>query len=227
MGNYSFVNLQDYVKMTLGNRSGLGTYLPIWVNGAYTELCSMNKVPVGRRLREIVFPELDTHADSATTDGIPYIARPSDCIHIHTVWDITNDNKLSERHRDWYIEQTGRADTNSEGDPKFWVPGVYQGRTYLQPTPDDAYNMRTYFRKRPVRLVDDSDTTTIGEEWDEPILQLASAKAHMWLRDFGNAKLWREEFMTTVASLVGMQYKEARDLKDWFHIDQAYDQFNY
>ncbi len=227
MGNYSFTNFKDYVKITLGNRTGLGTYLPLWVNGAYVELCSINKFPVGRRLQNLTFPELDTFDDSATIDGTPYIARPDRCLHIHTVWDMSNDSGLSERPRNWYVEQTGRATASSEDEPSYWIPGVYPKRTYLYPTPDSAYNMRTYFRKRPSRLVNNGDTTAIGEEWDEAILALASAKAHMWLRDFENAKMWRSEFASIVSSLLGMTNKEQQDVKHYFRPDPAYIDFSY
>lgn len=225
MGTYTFVNLKDYVKLSLGNRTGLSTYLPLWVNGAYTELCSTNKVVTRRGMKNITFPTLDTDADSATIDGQSYVSRPSNCLHIHTVWDITNDKRLTYRSPRWYFDQTGRADTSSEGTPDFWVP--YGNKTYLYSTPDDAYNIRTYFRKRPTRLVGDGETTEIGEEWDEAILALATVKGHMWLRDFGNAEIWRNEYFSILQRLVGMQDKEVKDLDTHFSIDQGYDQFGY
>jgi len=227
MGIYTFTNFQTYLQLILGNRSGLGTYLPIWVNAGYTGLCSINKVPVGRRLVNLNIPELDTFADSSIGDGEAYTARPSNCIHIHTVWDISNDKKLDEKPREWYIQQTGRASTSSEGTPDFWIPGVYAKRTYIYPTSDDAYNIRTYYRKRPTRLVDDANTTEIGEEWDEAILQLAAEKAHMWLRDFRTAEIWRNEFALTLSQLVGMTEKEAKDFKGYMSVDSSYNDYSY
>lgn len=225
MGHYSFVNFQTYVKLNLGNRSGLDTYLPIWVNAAYMELCATNKVATRRGMKNITFPNLDTEVNSETIDGQPHISRPSDCLHIHTVWDMTNDKRLTYRSPRWYFDQTGRANTSSEGKPDFWVP--YGNKTYLYSTPDDAYNMKTYLRKRPTRLVEDAETTVIGEEWDDAILALATVKAHIGVRDFGNAEIWRKEYFSILQRLVGMQDKEVKDMDEHWHIDQSYDQFGY
>lgn len=226
-GIYTFANFKSYLTLILGNRTGLSTYLPLWVNAGYTGLCSINKVPVGRRQKNLTFPELDTFTDSAVADADAYITRPSDCLHIHTVWDMTNDKKLDEKPREWYVQQTGRQNTSSEGKPDFWIPGVYPKRTYIYPTSDGAYNMRTYHRKRPTRFVEDTDTSEIGEEWDEAILQFSAVKAHMWLRDFQTADIWRNEFAITVGQLIGMTDKETKDFKGYMQLDQSYNQFGY
>jgi len=225
MGSYNLGNFKSYLTLALGNRDGLSTYLPIWVNSAYLGLCAINKIISYRRIKNLTFPELDTEKDNTTIDGQPYISRPSDCLMIHTIWDMTNDSKLTQRGWRWYIDQTGRANTNSEGEPDYWIP--YGNRTYLLSTPDDAYNTRTYYRKRPVKLVNETDVTIIGEEWDEAILQSASQKGHLWLRDFQNADIWKKEFMESLERLVGMQTGEGLDLKDYWRPDPGYLDFSY
>lgn len=225
MGHYNFGNFKSYLTIILGNRDGLSTYLPVWVNAGYVGLCSINKFPAGRRMMNIKFPELDTYKNETTADGEPTIARPSRCLHVHTLWDTTNDKQLKRKPWDWYVNQTDRADTSAESKPDYY--SVYGNKVYLHPTPDSAYNVRIYYRKPPVRLSNDSDVTAIGDEWDEPILQLAADKAHMWLRDFATAKFWRETFMSTVASMVGMPDKGLKDTQSVFHPDEGYLDFGY
>jgi len=225
MGIYTFANFKSYLTLALGNRDGLTTCLPIWVNAAYIGLCSINKVVSFRKVKNLIFPELDTSKDESTIDGQAYISRPSNTLAIHTVWDTTNDRKLDYKSPAWYFEQTGRANTSSEGDPFYWIP--YGNLVYLYPTPDDDYNMKIYYRKRPSRLVEDGHTTAIGEEWDEAILQFAKSKASADLRDFTTSAFWKKEFIETIAGQVGMQEKETIDLKEFFRIDPTYDDFGY
>ena len=225
MGSYTFANFKDYLKINLGNRDGLTTYLPVWVNAGYIGLCSINKFPVGRQMVNINFPELDTNSDATTIDGQPHINRPSRCLHVHTLWDMTNDKQLKRKNWDWYVNQTDRTDTGAEDVPSYWV--VYGNKIYLHPTPAGAYNVRIYHRKPPTRFVNDEDVSAIGEEWDDAILALASVKACMGLRDFSTADIWRKEFMNTVASMVGMPDKETMDTKEVFRPDPGYLDFSY
>ena len=224
-GNWTFANFKSYVTLALGNRDGLTTNLPIWINSAYLQLCSINKVVSYRRLKNLNFPELETEADATTIDGQTYISRPSNTLHIYTIWDMTNDQKLTYRSPSWYFDQTGRIDSNSEGKPKYWIP--YGAKTYLHPTPDDAYTLKTFFRKKPSSLVNDGDTTVIGEEWDEAIFQLAVHKGYLHLRDFTTSEIWKKEFLETLERQVGMQDKETIDLKEYFKPDPGYLDFSY
>jgi len=225
MGAFTLANFKTYLTLALGNREGLTPYLLTWINAAYIGLCSINKVVSFQKVKNLNFPELDTSKNESTIDGQAYISRPSNTLAIHTVWDTTNDRKLDSKSSKWYFEQTGRADTASEGDPLYWIP--YGNLVYLYPTPDNAYNMNIYYRKRPDRLVNDGDVTAIGEEWDEAILQFAKSKAMADLRDFTASAFWKKEFMETIVGQVGMQEKEAIDLKEFFRIDSAYDDFGY
>jgi len=182
-----------------------------WINSAYRSLTSRNKFWKFKVPKTFTFPELDTTTTETGNDGDAYISKPSDSIFVHTVWDMTNDNMLNYRDHAWYVEQTGRADTDSEGEPNSWTP--YGSKLYLYPTLDAAYNFTVYYRKRVADLTG-SNATVIGAEWDEPILMFAIIRGFMYKRDFEKAKQWRDEFILTIQDLMGMQERQARYTRD-------------
>jgi hypothetical protein len=166
------------------------------------------------------FPELETYGTAVTVDGTATVAAPSDCIVARHVWDSTNDLKLTGISFEDYITYTGRATAASEGKPTEWVRnGDY---IYLSPTPDSAYTLYIYYRKRPAKLVDDDDTTLIGAEWDEPILRLAKALALRKLQQYDEAKTEWDNFKDMVRGVVGIYDQESFDRKDYRKTDPSY-----
>lgn len=181
------------------------------MNSAYRLLTSKNKFWAFKVPKEFTFPELDTSAPASGNDGDAYISEPANSLFVQAVWDKTSDKMLDFKDHIWYLEQAGRADSDSESAANCWTP--YNKRIYLYPTLNGEYNFVVYFRKR----IDDmtgSETTIIGEEWDYPILMLATIRALMTLRQFDKAKEWRDEFLLTVRDLMGMQKKQGRYSRD-------------
>lgn len=213
MGVKTFVEFQSELLFNLGRvtDTDLDDYKAGWINTAYIQFCSKNKFWYLKIPQTFNLPELDTTTTATGNDGDAYISKPSNSIFVHTVWDMTNDNMLEYRDHGWYVEQTGRADADSEAEPNFWTP--YGNRLYLYPTLDDEYNFTIYHRKRPEALTG-SKVTVIGAEWDEPILQLATIHGLTRLREFDKAKEWKEEFIDTVSSLMGLQIRQARYTRD-------------
>jgi hypothetical protein len=213
MGDKTFTEFKSELLWALGNldSSDVNSMEGIWVNSSYRSLTSRNKFYKFKVPKTFTFPELDTSTTATGNDGDAYISKPSDSIFVHTVWDMTTDNMLNYKDHSWYVEQTGRADANSEGEASDWTP--YSNKLYLYPTLDDEYNFTIYYRKRVADLTG-TGTTVIGAEWDEPTLMFAVMRGYMFLRDFDKAKQWREEFILTIQDLMGMQERQARYTRD-------------
>jgi len=212
MGVKKFSEFKDELKFELGrpNDDSLDSYTGGWINTAYIQLTTRNKFWTINR--GFYFPELEVSTDDDTTDGQAYIDVPSGCLVIRTLWDSTSDVKLTKISWREYINKTGRADSSSEGAPTKWCrQGDY---IYLNPTPDGTYTIYIYYRKIPTLLSDNDDTTAIGTEWDEPILQLAVIQSHMRLGEFDKAEVKKKEWLETVGSLVGIYDQEKFDRED-------------
>lgn len=177
MGAYTFSQFKEYAKERMGGNDAWDARYPVWVNSAYRQLTSRDKVGSSR----IEIPELETSSSATTVDGTAYVSVPSDCISIIEIFDETNDVNLSWTPFDEYISRTDRADTTKEDKPTYWVrSGAY---IYLYPTPDSAYTLTIHYRKRPADLSGDSDVTVLGEEWDDVILELAVSIGRDWANE--------------------------------------------
>ena len=225
MGQKTFETFKDELKFELGrpNDTSLDNYVGNWINTAYIQLVTRNKFwTINRRF---YFPELEVDTTEDTIDGQAYIDVPSDCLVIRTLWDSTSDVKLTKMDWSEYTSKTGRANSSSEGAPAKWCRrGSY---IYLNPTPDDTYTIYIYYRKIPALLSDNDDTTAIGVEWDEPILQLAVIQSHMRLGEFDKASAKKKEWLETVSSLIGIYDQEKFDREDIRKPSVAYLDFKY
>jgi len=225
MGVKKFSEFKDELKFELGrpNDTSLDSYTGGWINTAYIQLTTRNKFwTINKRF---YFPELEVSTSDDTTDGQAYIDVPSGCLVIRTLWDSTSDIKLTKISWLDYVNKTGRADSSSEGAPTKWCrQGDY---IYLNPTPDGTYTIYIYYRKIPTLLSANDDTTAIGTEWDEPILQLAVMQSHMRLGEFDKAEVKKKEWLETVGSLVGVYEQEKFDREDIRKPSIAYLDYKY
>jgi len=227
-GVKEFSEFKNELRIELGERTDVESlggvnYLGVWVNTAYITLATQNKMWGIRK--NFTFPELEAIETDITEDGSATIDVPSDCVITRHVWDSTNDVKLIGIPFATYITYSGRASTTSEGKPTQWVRnGDY---IYLYPTPDDAYTLYIYYRKRPAKMVAADDTTVIGAEWDEPILRLAKSLALRKLNQYTEAKQEKEEFLDMVRGVVGIYDQEAFDTEQYRQPDPGYNNFGY
>jgi len=223
MGILKYTEFKAELKLQLGQRTDLDSlsgvdYIGQWVNRAYLTLTTKNKIAgVSRRF---YFPELETSTASTTTDGDSTINVPSDCMVIRHIWDSTNDKKLRNISFDKYLSYPGRADTTKENEPTQWVRN--EDYIYLYPTPDDSYTLYIYYRKRPTVMSDDNDTTDIGAEWDEAILQLAVIQSLRRLKQYDQAKNEENAWEDLVRGIMEVYYQEELDSKEYVRIDPAY-----
>jgi len=224
MGDLSFTEMKEMVKLRLGARTDMsewGTsaydYFGIWVNKAYIQLCSSDRL--FGILRKLRFPELEVSTTKSTANAQAYVSDPTDVIAVHEVYDTTNNVKL-----DWipwtkYIGYTDRTDTTKEGDPTEWTRNG--GKIYLHPTPDAVMTMTVFYKKRPAELSGDQQTL-IGAEWDDVIMALATYKGYRWLGDADHAKAIREEIMESISGLVTIYDGEEKARNEYFRPDEGY-----
>lgn len=214
-GTFTFANFVDYLTMMFSERTDLASvgavnFYEKWVNMAYIRLTTRNRF-WGLK-KSFYFPELEVTSSALnTTAGTAYIVTPTDGLIIRDVWDSTNDVRLNNISHGTYIEYPGRAVTASRGKPTEWVrQGV---NIYLYPTPDATYAMYAYYRKVPAVLTS-TNTTVIGKEWDEVILQMAYIIGKEWLGEYDKAEAQKKELAESLAGIIGVYDSEEMARRD-------------
>jgi hypothetical protein len=208
LGLKTYSEFEAELKLEIYQRDDLESptnYYQKWINQSYIALVTR---------KELYFPELEKSSSATTTDGTAYVESPSDTLFIRTVFDDDNETKLNKISWISYIKKTDRADTDAENKPNKWTRaggGTGRGRIYLYPTPDDAYDLTVYYRARPSRLSNASDTTAIGEEWDEIILKMAVWQTLMRLKEYEKAKEEKEVVDQMIRDMRGIYDRENID----------------
>ena len=218
----TFEDMNTYLEIQFGNRADLKDFnstnlYEVWINIAYMELTTQNRFWAVKK--NIKFPELLTlDTTQSTVDGVAYIDVPSDAVVVHNLIDTSNDRGLDRITPAIYFDYTDRSDTGAEGEPvEYTRTGDY---LYLHPTPDDAYTTEILYRKRPAALTD-TNTTVIGEEWDNAILTLAAYTGFSWIGEPEKAKASKAEFMEILAGRVGIYDQEEKDSNNTLHADPS------
>lgn len=212
MGAMTFANMKTYLKMQFRNNTDLESptnYYGIWINLAYKELETKNRLQ-GLKVN-FYFPELRTSTSSNTTDGTKYISVPSDAVVVEELYDTTSNYHLVNIPFSEYVAYTDRSTAASEGKPTEWVR--HGSNLYLHPTPDNTYAINVWYQKISSDLSADADTTDLGEEWDNIILDMAYIKGKEWMSEFDKADRREKQVAQQIAGLIGIYYKEelARD----------------
>jgi hypothetical protein len=166
------------------------------VNAAYLHIATR---------RDLDFPELHKTMTDDTADGTTTLQAGTDTLYIEEIFD--DDNKQWLKWIPWskYVSYTDRANTSAEGKPIEWHRRGTPGTTdiFVYPTPDDAYTCTISYRYKPA-LLTSTNTTVIGDEWDEPIVTLATVFGFRWLSEFDKSEKLFESWMQTVRGLAGI-----------------------
>ena len=214
MGAKAFSTFKTDLKFHLGRvqDTSLDDYTSGWLNTAYLTLTTMNRI--WSMKRDFYFPELFDVSTTSCEDATPYVQAPARCLYVREVWDTTNDVRLDKISWGDYIGKAGRADTTSEGDPKFWVvsgatsgTGQYR-KIWVYPTPSGGQGIQIFYRRIPAELSAATDKTVIGIEWDEPLLQLAVIQSHIRLGEFDRAEYKKKDWVDAITNLIGIYDKE-------------------
>jgi hypothetical protein len=208
MGDRTYSDFKTDVLFELGNRNDTdisATWLGRVVNDAYIELACSREL-YGAKGR-VYFPELEQGDTSQTvnTTDTNTLTIPYNAMVIRHVRDDTSDYVLKRVSQTEMWKKWGNSGT---GAPKYW----YRDDTVIriQPDADDTYSMRILFKARPDALSDNTDTTAIGSEWDEIILQLAVIKAHYRLREFPEANAKVPIVQQMIRNIAGIYNEEQR-----------------
>ncbi len=198
MGEYTKTQFETYLKMRLGGNTSVESptnFLSVWINGAYRFLTTSDTI-WGMK-RRLYFPQLEVSGAISTTDGLAIVSPPTDLLVTRELYDTTNNRRLDWIPWSEYIKKTDRTDTSAEGKPLKWTrAGSYY---YLYPTPDASYTIYSYYKKRPAALSAAGDTTVIGKEWDDIILEIATFLARNWLNEPERAEIAKK----TAAEMIG------------------------
>jgi hypothetical protein len=224
MGTKTLTTFLSELTFELFNRTDLASYTTGWINDAYLDFLTRSKFWGLRLPHMYMFPELDVRALDTTVASTAYIVRPADCLIPYSIWDMTNDKHLTYRSWRWYIDQTGRGTSTAYGKPDYWTP--YGDAFYLYKTPDTAYTLTIYYRKRPALLTDGEQKTEIGAEWDLPILKLAVIQSLMRLKDYEAAEKEKKEWLAMMSEKIGVYEEQEKDMKKVFGPDYAYLTYN-
>jgi hypothetical protein len=224
MGSLGLDDMYAMVKLRMGQRTDLEevgdnklNYYEIWVNQAYRQICAadyMFGIP-----KKIIIPQLETSASATTTANVAYISRPAGASIIRHVFDETNKYRPRWIPEAYYMNYTDRSTSSAYGNPTEWCN--MNNFIYLHPTPKSVLNLTIYYRYIPDDISGDG-TTVIGSEWDEPIVVLATYKAHLWLSEFEKAAIIRNELIDLLTAVIPPVHQEERDRRAWVYPDPAY-----
>ena len=180
-------------------------HLTRYVNMAYKRLTTADKMwEVKQRF---YFPELEVVTSVNTTDGNQYILTPSDCLVLRELYNTTSNVRLDWMSWPDYIGKTDRFTAASETAPTLWHRRGT--RIYLSPTPDAVYSINVNYKKRVTSLDGTTyNTTVIGEEWDEVILEIATYIAWYELNQTDKAEVAKKNAREMIAEKIGVYAAE-------------------
>lgn len=206
-GQMQFSEFSSELLFELGDNTETDPYRNDWINRAYRTLTTQNEF-FGKKI-PLYFPELETFSTDTTGDGTLSVDVPDDCHFIRTVWESSSDVKMINISWRDYIERTGRASSGSRGAPTLWTRRG--DKVYFYTTPDSAYGVTIYYKKHITEMTADTDTTEIGEEWDESVLKLAVIQSMYRLKRYEDAKNEEDVFLSMVSGAASAYNHEAED----------------
>ena len=183
---------QDMVEMVRDSLGGetsetiSDTRVLRYINQSYLEICS-----------QYGFDQLDTDTTVTTVSGTAeYELSVSDVMEINNVVDDTNNLTLYPMSEDQYHRFTqGNAQS---GVPIYWyIDGVGSNNRWnmkFWPTPNGAYTINVYYKKKPTELVLTPAATSAvtPEQWDDSIIYRAVSRGWMMLGEPDIAGKWRQ-----------------------------------
>lgn len=201
---YTFVSMRIELLRRLGGRTDSTSAVRAgeFLNSAQLKLAEANfQIPFFEGVATVTFTEgqdeinilqatpttplTDSIIEGDTTivDSRSYVNNFSDLIGIRLVQRLpleTNSNDIGWRmHRMSWAEWREGEQVASTGPPTRWARNGW--RLAVDPTPDDEYQLKIDFRRRPPR-----DIIEVDGEWQEIMLQIAESIG--W-RSFGQPDL--------------------------------------
>lgn len=221
MGAKTFSVFQSDLKLQLGQFENIDSHLDDWVNAAYLDFCTREYFWELKTPGHFYFPELlKVDGSKATAANTKYISVPSDLLSVYHIHDTTNDKPLDYLETQEYARKTGRATSASYGKPAKWTR--IESRFYFFPTPDAAYSLEIFYRKRPALMSASSDVTEIDSMWDEPILKLAVIQSLMKIKRYDSAEQEKKEWLSMMGGKLGIYNRDKKSSKTLLQPDYGY-----
>ena len=171
-------NLRSRVKFRLGSKSGMDGRIDDNINKAIIHL-----------IRQVRPQEAVSSSTSTTTSsGTIEYSLASDVLAIMAVRDTTNDREIlngSLPHFNTFKQDT--SDSSTLGKPRRWTR-IANKLVLYQKIPDGAYALKYWYLKRPTKM-DSSNDFPLNDEWEEPVVELATAFSWRDLNAMDKAQL--------------------------------------
>jgi hypothetical protein len=210
MGALTYTLFKSRLRSRFGENDEWDSYYGIWVNSAYRYLATLEKISETKR--NVFIPDLETSTALNTSDGVAYIAEPTDALIVREVYDSTNNKRLDWISWQDYVGKTDKATAANENKPSYW--NRRSGNIYLYPTPDAVYSMTVYYKKVVADLVAADSVTVLGSEWDDIILELANYYGRMWSNEYDRAETCMKAAKSKMVELVDAYTSEEKARRD-------------
>ena len=204
MGDMTFVQLQDELKFTLGNRNDITATggadpdrLKRWLNWTYRYMC----LPGVRRHREVESQFDITLATTVAaynidgTAGFHMVDKPRHVTYYDTtgaITDLTTRRQVRPRN----LQALQRRGPGS-GPPSFY--DIRSGDIVFDPVPTSAETgrkVRVFCWKQPAALVNNGDLTILSAYYDLVLVTGAKWQAQFAMDYLEQAELTKQVFMS-------------------------------
>lgn len=160
----TLATLRNRVRYRVGNKSGIDDQIDDNLNKAVLHF-----------VRQVRPQEAVTSSTATTTtSGTAAYDLASDVLALMAVRDTTNDREIlngSLEHYNSFKQDT--TDSSTLGKPRRWVRITNQ-LVFYQKIPDGAYGIKYWYLKRPTTM-DSSNNFPLNDEWEEAVVELATA----------------------------------------------------
>jgi hypothetical protein len=131
----------------------------------------------------------------------------------------------------WFVYQRNTGKTTSYGKPTQWVRhGSYAGiypTVFLYPTPDAVYNLNISYRKRVPEMIDPTEITLIGEEWDSIIVKMAYVQSLEKIGEYDKSQIEKKELTDLMMNQAAIYDQEEKARREFEVMDPFYKMWNY
>jgi len=192
MGVLTLLQIRTELDSSMGDRSNVDdSRRDVWINLAYTDIAS-----------GIDFVELDDDLAIPTVQGQNNYAGPTDSLIVQMLRDEDNDNLLTWIPNSEYF----RLDRSvAQAVPQRWTRRGDE--LVIFPNPDAVINLLAFFKRTPVPLVADGNTTILPPYVDNGILLLGIAYGLLAVGEDARATTWANRAITYLGSrLTGQDF---------------------
>jgi hypothetical protein len=185
-GGMSLSDLRAELDSMLGGRADITTErYNLWLNLAYRDICT-----------SLDIDELKGSLALSLVADQPFYTLPES---VDTILSAAIVLPESENYNEGYpLEkidlQSFRGLAPADGDPKMFFRMLQV--LVLYPTPESARTLALDMRLRPLDLEDDTDHPILAPEWHEGILLAAAARGHRALREFPDAAVMQNDYVS-------------------------------